>query len=93
MRLIDADKLFTWLVSSWRNKYPIGDGSQFDIVHIYEIKEEIDNAETVDAIPIKWIEQYIGKEIKRYGCKIPETNSIQNMLNDWRKENESNISD
>ena len=58
-----------------------------------DIERVINRQPTADVIPIKWIEQYIENEIKMYGCEIPETNAIKNMLKDWRKENESNISD
>lgn len=75
-RYIDADKLTRMFIGNLT----------------FVPQEFIDSAKTVDAIPIKWIEQYIENEIKRYGCKIPETNAIKDMIDDWRKENESNIS-
>lgn len=55
MRLIDADKLFEWLEDSWADKYPTGDGKQYHTLMIYEIKDEIDDAETVEAIPTEYI--------------------------------------
>ena len=56
MRLIDADKLFNWLEDSWHDKYPIGNGKQYHTMMIYEVKDEIDDAETVEALETQqWI--------------------------------------
>lgn len=87
MRLIDADKLFLWLKDEWKDKYPVEDGKQYDTLMIYEIKDEIDNAETVDAIPVEWITKWIMKKGAYTGIS-GEYMAIADMVEDWVKEND-----
>ena len=53
-RLIDADKLLTayGIGIETAVKYPIGDGHGYDTMMLYEIKDMIDNAPTVDAVDV-----------------------------------------
>ena len=73
MRLIDADKL--------RHELIMG----HDLVGA----KYTDMADTVDAIPIEWIKEYVG-----YGVSddIFQRNKrfVLNMIKDWEKENEVN---
>jgi len=61
-----------------------------------EIDEEdrwvVDGAITVDAIPIEWIEHW-KFTVPKYWEVVNGNDEIGRMLDDWRKENESNISD
>lgn len=71
-RLIDADKLLTayGLGLETAVKYPIGDGHGYDTMMLYEIRDMIDNAPTVDAVevvrkPVKGYEGYY--EVDQFG--------------------------
>ena len=68
MRLIDADKLKQELKVN-------GLGYQYYM---------LDNAPTVKAIPVEWIENYIAD---RSSLSI-NWSYVQDMLKDWEKENE-----
>ena len=72
MRLIDADKLKEELKVN-------GFGYQYYM---------LDNAPTVEAIPIEWI--------LKWACEFIDPNSegykmAMELVHDWRKENEENI--
>ena len=66
MRLIDADKLKKELEVN-------GFGYQYYM---------LDNAPTVEAIPIEWIEEWGWKN------GMSESMSLRVMIEDWEKENE-----
>ena len=51
-RLIDADKLLKSYGLETATKYPIGDGHGYDTLMLYEIRDMIENAPTVDAVPL-----------------------------------------
>ena len=78
MRLIDADKLQK--DTEW--------DEQVDGFTSYS-SAEISNAETVDAIPIEWIKDYVGPGVSD---DIFQRNRkfVLNMIEDWEKENEIN---
>ena len=71
MRLIDADKLVVD-ARLGENEIP------------YVSKAQIDEAPTVEAIPIEWIKRWAMKSENTYNRE-----QIIEMLNDWEKENET----
>ena len=79
MRLIDADNLyFDYIVTSTTTN---------TLCHRYISKEQVENAPTVDAIPIEWIKDYVDFGVsdelaQRY------RRFVLNMIKDWEKENE-----
>ena len=83
MRLIDADKLqIKHFVQ--RGDQPIGyEGTQplYDYTDL--IAYDVDNAPTVKAIPIEWINNWLntGRNAKYF---IP----MMRMVEDWEKEND-----
>lgn len=98
MRLIDADKLKIRNVSAdyW-----------YTVMGVTE--DDIDYADTVDAIPVEWIEKWLEniKNDKRYKSEYVELTQdvkrieykgtvmiripcISDMLEDWKRENETN---
>ena len=81
-RLIDADKLKAQFTepADWL------DINQ-TLVHKTGIWAEIDNAETVEAIPVDWIEAEIKKlRDMDNGFASLSAGQIKAMLNKWRKE-------
>ena len=82
MRLIDADALL--------EHYACG-----DVTGIPE--EDIKLAPTIDAILVEWIEEYIEEkynEIEYYeiggvNCNYSGVYALENLIDNWRKENES----
>lgn len=74
MRLIDADKLH------YIHKYFV-DTLKGDIV---VFGKEIDKAPTVKAIPIEWIKEWIERDDNYFDKRY----AIEDMLDDWEKENE-----
>lgn len=79
MRLINADEL-TPTITQWNPSALIEES--------YYHEEQIINAPTVDAIPVKWIKEWVDK-YAGYTGYTSYLLSIVEMLDDWRKENES----
>lgn len=86
MRLIDADKLLKQL--EWLDID--------DFILYEEVKEDIDESPTVEAIPIDWIERWLdrvtgtkdGDDISKYHDIVKGGILFINMLErDWEKEN------
>ena len=77
MRLIDADELLASLPTCYQD---LDDGTLIEAVW-----KTIQDAETVDAIPIEFIE----KQIFRH-CDEEESWIFQYLIGLWRKENEDN---
>lgn len=77
MGLIDANKI-PYLHLDLENKV------RFDDVNI-AFKDDIDNMLTVKAIPIEWIEEWGWKN------GMSESMSLRVMIDDWEKENETNV--
>lgn len=74
MRLIDADALKAKAF-----------GKRKGLVHV----ADIDDAPTIDAIPVEWIKDRLNKMLK--GTASAESCfTIQVMLVDWQKEQEAN---
>lgn len=48
----------------------------------------LDNQPTEKAIPVEWIEKY--KRVRGWEATVTTQNAIDNMLNAWEKENETN---
>ena len=78
MRLIDADEIVkeTWGVV-------IKDMFHMDETVDVISRKDIDNAPTVEAIPIEWIKTWIET---KYNAVY--NNNVWDMLEDWEKENE-----
>lgn len=71
MRLIDADKLkkhYSW----WKNDKQ----KLFDTI--------VDQQETIDAIPVKWIIRWSAEHMNEYG-----TFTIERLIEDWNAYRES----
>lgn len=79
MRPIDANELKSWL-----NGF-----IETDNISPTYMRTLIDTRPTVEAIPIEWIEQY-GKKQANKCCHC--ATAIWELLEDWEKENESNVS-
>ena len=71
-RLIDADKLKDWLYNMPYYNDSINDRTY--------IRDHIDQMPTVQAIPVKWIKNYIGKS------NDTEAYAVAYMLSDWEEE-------
>lgn len=83
MRLIDANKLELNSFIVWDLKT----GADCKTQYFFE-QSEIDNAPTVEAIPIDWL--LAKKEV----CKQPLGKAIYDeIIKQWREENESNKQD
>ena len=82
MRLIDTDKLRANFPepTDWKD-------SKQALVHITGIWAEIDAAETVEAIPVEWIEAEI-KYLKALDFEFASlaAGQIEAMLKKWREE-------
>ena len=78
MRLIDADVLLEDLKNraDWFKK------GEYIPISAEEFTEIVDESETVDAIPVEWIE----KEYCKMMCGLPM--SVSQMLKIWGEENE-----
>lgn len=73
-RLINADKLKDWLYNMPYYNDSINDRTY--------IRDHIDQMPTVQAIPVKWIENYINKTNDTTGYAVAE------MLSDWEAEHD-----
>ena len=73
MRLIDADKLTI---------------NCFCVNRICVDGRTIENAPTVEAIPVEWIEDYVTDHWRT--TKLYATNYVSEMVEEWVKENENN---
>lgn len=75
MRLIDADELRRWL-----NGY-----LETDNISPTYIRALIDSQQTVEAIPVEWLDTYTTD------CSIDlrdnDANAIKKLVKDWREEN------
>lgn len=85
MRLIDADELRARFKepADWRD-------SSKALVHVTGIWAEIDAADTVEAIPVEWIEAEI-KYLKALDFEFASLSAgqIDAMLKKWREEQEA----
>lgn len=72
-RLIDADSAYTALTDYYHHKT--------DAQHM-ALKDALDKVETVDAIPVDWIESYLSY------CEVGSIvyGVIKQMLYEWREE-------
>jgi len=110
MRLIDANKIkeelklkelshiikqeeyLDYVLNEWKTRV-VELGS-------YNVVEEIDNAPTVEAIPIEWVEDYIKKHTFTFriydttnendldAITTNELTLVSKMLKDWKEEND-----
>ena len=87
MRLIDADELDVSL-------YRISKGySQYDTMMFYEISDLIDDAPTIEAIPMEYIEKFTATKnvpslTVRIVLEIPE-DKVYEMVKEWRWDHEA----
>lgn len=82
MRLIDADEII-------KKTYGVVIEDMFHMDETVDVisRKDIDNAPTIEAIPIEWIRHY--KSI--YGLTYSTlTNLLGTMIKDWEKESEQN---
>lgn len=77
MRLIDADKLKP--NAQWSDFY--NDFRAYSIT-------QIDDAPTVDAIPIEWIEKQIEKALSVDSVDLFYVGSLKHLIKVWEKEND-----
>lgn len=89
MRLIDADKLkIKHFVQ--RGDQPIGyEGTQPVYEYTDLIAYDVDNAPTVKAIPVEWIDGYIKRRANDVNI-YAEILFISDMVEEWNKENDRN---
>lgn len=99
MRLIDADELKQELE---KNKtFESDEYTEGVNTGISWCNEDVDNASTVEAIPVAWIEKRIDSYIQFYEKKEKTEpaiarsisnaiDAISELLDDWREENETN---
>ena len=85
MRLIDADKLEL----KQTVRIHINGLEEYFACYSYH-KADIEEATTVDAIPVEWVEKYMNK-FQLYGVCGDEYFILHNMLCawEWEKENET----
>lgn len=83
MRLIDADKLKR---TEGMFQYQINEVFDRLSASAYTF-EDVENAPTVEAIPIEWIKKWISE--RNDFPTMPYNQHIWNMLEDWETENEN----
>ena len=76
-RLIDADEII-------KKTYGVVIEDMFHMDETVDVisRKDIDNAPTIEAIPIEWIEKWGWKN------GMSESMSLRVMIDDWEKENE-----
>lgn len=70
----------------WRVIYEIGE-APCRACSVDDMKCEIEDVPTIEAIPIEWIEEWFKKVVK-YAYDGDDV-AVPVMLNDWRRENET----
>jgi len=86
MRLIDADKLK--FVPALIEPVLVGDEPHWETIIL---KDRIDNAPTVEAIPIEYIQHWIDKQnYGRRNGKMMLAKALNELIAEWRKEHETN---
>ena len=101
MRLIDADKLMLSLADWELQEAPIhtyekpkeftADDMQKMIWRtIRDCESAVEEQPTVNAIPIEWIKEWYKKALSKSGFMGDEMVSVEDLLEDWEKENETN---
>ena len=78
MRLIDADRLLKPSFTDMFDK-PV----KMDMFSRYAIESQ----PTVKAIPIEWIKEWYKKALSKSGFMGDEMVSVEDLLEDWEKEN------
>ena len=90
MRLIDSDKLkeevLKWLPADPCGREKMERSYQTDIT--VSMMQTIEEAETVDAIPLDWIRGYIETcDMFQLCVNVPASKIISVMVNTWKREN------
>lgn len=84
-RLIDADKLKAQVEAhEIKYKFTPTDYQYGHNVGINKAVNDIEDAETVEAIPVDWIEKYI-EEMDEIGF-CPEAMHVSSMMSRWKEE-------
>lgn len=87
MRLIDADdfdKQIGWRTWDIDENYPREEANiRLNECHI--INDLLNQRPTIEAIPIEWINEWLDREY----VNVYDVTGVGKMLDDWRKENES----
>lgn len=85
MRLIDADKLMAEMKKAEAEPAYQHTGEDW-YVGMISAEGFVDEAETVEAIPVNWIEEYLAW-LKGIGAfALPDANAIKSMLKKWEME-------
>ena len=85
MRLIDASALLKKGIYS-EHAIEIG-GRDVVLIPLPDVLKGIAIAPTIDAIPVEWIKDYLGKN--EYDGNITKVVVIEEMLFQWKKEQEA----
>ena len=80
MRLVDANEL--------KVDYIIASTATNTQCYRYISEEQVENAPTIDAIPVEWVKKWISKGLLGMDSLIDPEITIQVMLKCWEKENE-----
>ena len=81
MRLIDADKLK--FVPALIEPVLVGDEPHWETIIL---KDRIDNAPTIDAIPIEYIQQWLDKQnYGRRNGKMMLAKAFNELISEWRE--------
>ena len=93
MRLIDADKAYDNILEA-------SEGGNY--VDMDAVDTGLSWTPTVEAIPVEWIKEWFADELDLnnfeeyleppYDLSIYVQSILEQMMDDWRKENESSIS-
>ena len=90
MRLIDADRLKVEMQLN-KTSYEISDVDERQNEVVDWCIKDVDNADTVEAIPIEWIEAVIEKYASyEYHVEIDDIEArwtLDALIEDWRAEN------
>ena len=79
MKLINADEL--------KKEFPHDEDWDFPVNTNGYVVETINRMSTIDAVPTKWIKEWIDRNAEYTGY-TSYLLSVVEMLDDWRKENE-----
>lgn len=86
-RLIDADKLRAQIEAhEIQTRFTLTDYEYGHNTGLDKAEDEVDLAETVEAIPVDWIREYLSW-LKGIGAfALPDANAIKSMMKKWEME-------
>lgn len=82
-RLIDADALDGFLADAQSKCKTKGDNFRYGVLS--NVRENIRNITTIDAIPVEWLEAHAREYYEDWG---EEPITVENALKMWQKEQE-----